>query len=61
MFTPVATREEETATTRRPTMSVSASMRPTFPTGEEEVQLRPRIRRSTTLRIPIGKWEGNRN
>merc|ERR1712179_642959 len=39
LFTPVATREEEPTTTRRPTMSVSASMTPIIPTGEEEIQL----------------------
>merc|ERR1711909_239529 len=55
LFTPVATREEEPTTTRRPTMSVSASMRPIIPTGEEEVQLRPRIRRSTTTIMPPGR------
>jgi len=36
-------------------MSVSASMRPIIPTGEEEVQLRPRIRRSTTTIMPPGR------
>merc|ERR1712179_170322 len=55
LFTPVATREEEPTTTRRPTMSVSASMTPIIPTGEEEVQLRPRIRRSTTMIMPRGR------
>merc|ERR1712179_145195 len=55
LFTPVATREEEPTTTRRPTMSVSASMTPIIPTGEEEVQLRPRIRRSTTTIMPRGR------
>merc|ERR1711942_123319 len=55
LFTPIFTREEESTTTRRPTMSVSGSWQPTFPTGEEEVQLRPRIRRSTTLKMTKGK------
>jgi len=55
LLTPIFTREEESTTTRRPTMSVSGSWQPTFPTGEEEVQLRPRIRRSTTLKMTNGK------
>merc|ERR1711942_299844 len=55
LFTPIFTREEESTTTRRPTMSVSGSWQPTFPTGEEEVQLRPRIRRSTTLKMRNGQ------
>merc|ERR1712013_562994 len=55
LLTPIFTREEESTTTRRPTMSVSGSWQPTFHTGEEEVQLRPRIRRSTTLKMTNGK------
>merc|ERR1719477_556027 len=55
LFTPIFTREEESTTTRRSTMSVSGSWQPTFHTGEEEVQLRPRIRRSTTLKMTNGK------
>merc|ERR1712013_651189 len=42
LLPPIFTREEESTTTRRPTMSVSGSWQPTFHTGEEEVQLRPR-------------------
>merc|ERR1712013_451695 len=55
LLPPIFTREEESTTTRRPTMSVSGSWQPTFHTGEEEVQLRPRIRRSTTLKMTNGK------
>merc|ERR1712013_687015 len=55
LLTPIFTREEESTTTRRPTMSVSGSWQPTFHTGEEEVQLRPRIRRSITLKMTNGK------
>jgi len=52
IYTFPATTEEETTVTRRPSPSMSGSVMPTrVPTGEEEVQLRPKSRRNTTPMI----------